>query len=122
MSQFNAMVPRHRFNETAAGRSGMSRTPAASLGVAPSGAAASKEARAALKWDTAYVCRSENSREVGQSVKTDGPPIMSQDRSSSALVISGTIYISNRFSCKLHASTLTKTKDRTINYRQIQVH
>lgn len=42
--------------------------------------------------------------------------------SGEKLLVSNTIYISNRFSCKLHASTLTKTKDRTINYRQIQVH
>lgn len=44
-----------------------------------------------------------------------------QKTSSSALIVSSTIYIFTHFSCKLHASTLTRTKDRTINYRQIQV-
>lgn len=39
------------------------------------------------------VCRSENSREV----VSDRPPVLSQERSLSALVISNAIYISNRF-------------------------
>lgn len=65
------------------------------------------------------LCLQIREQQGGQS---DGLPILSQDRCLSGLVTSNTIYISNRFSCKLHASTLTKTKDRTINYRQIQVH
>lgn len=66
--------------------------------------------------NTAYVCRSEY-REVRW---TDD--LSPQERSLSDLIVSSTIYISNHFSCKLHASTLTRTKDGTINYRQIQVN
>lgn len=67
-------------------------------------------------YNTAYVCRSEY-REVRW---TDN--LSFQERSLSDLIVSSAIYISNHFSCKLHASTLTRTKDGTINYRQIQVH
>lgn len=67
-------------------------------------------------YNTAYVCRSE----YREGRWTDNLPF--QGKSSSALIVSSTIYISNHFSCKLHASTLTRTKDGTINYRQIQVH
>lgn len=53
-------------------------------------------------WDS--VCRSENSSEVSWARSSPGT-------SSSAHLISNTIYsFPNRFSCKLHASTLTKTK------------
>lgn len=54
--------------------------------------------------------------------QSDRLPIPSQERSLLGLVISSAIYISNHFSCKLHASTLNRTKYRTINYKQIQVH
>lgn len=67
-------------------------------------------------YNTAYVCRSEY-REVRW---TDN--LSFQEKSLSDLIVSSAIYISNHFSCKLHASTLTRTKDGTINYRQIQVH
>lgn len=71
-----------------------------------------------FNWDTAYVCRSEKSREVS---RTDCQSRLGRGacRDSSSRALST---YSNWFSCKLHASTLTKTKDRTINYRQIQVH
>lgn len=71
-----------------------------------------------FNWDTAYVCRSEKSGEVS---RTDCRFRLGRGacRDSSSRALST---YSNRFSCKLHASTLTKTKDRTINYRQIQVH
>lgn len=72
------------------------------------------------------VCRSENSRggEVWGSLGEVWEGSIGQTAalvSGETLLTSSTIYISDLFSCKLHASTLTKTKDRTISYRQIQV-
>lgn len=62
-------------------------------------------------YNTAYVCRSEYRKD---RLTSDLP---SQEKSLSDFIVSSTIYISNHLSCKLHASTLTRTKDGTINYK-----
>lgn len=67
-------------------------------------------------WSPSRRCKARVCRPEGQADRRSrlGRQITSHLRTLST--------VSNRFSCKLHASTLTKTKDRTISYRQIQVH